>query len=100
MYMEQNGEQFEEVKGDGSFGMRTRKVSRTPVKRGSLGGSDVTSPNPKRIVEARMAQLRNVLTTPEQLDYRGNMLKKSSSPNRRGGRRSVSKSTGRGNKFK
>jgi len=30
LYMEQNGEQFEEEKGDGSFGMKTRKASRTP----------------------------------------------------------------------
>ena len=88
MYMEQNGEQFEEVKGEGSFGLR--KNSRTSPKKQA---SDAKPLSPKRVVEARMTQLRKDLTTPEQVDFRGRRLnRQSSSPDRKGGRKSVSKS--------
>ena len=95
LYLEENGEQLEEVKDDGSFGMQSRKASRT-TRKNRLGGSEAKSPNPNRMVDARNAHLRKhgaIPATPEQLDYRGRMMGKSSSPKHKsGGRRSTSKS--------
>ena len=98
MYLEANGWQQEEVKAEDQPARR-RSGRSSVMKDQHVGGTDIRSPNPNSRVDAKIAHLRKngaIPASPEQVDFRGRMLAKSPTPNKKGsGGRSISKSASR-----